>query len=541
MSDEDRDEATPAATPPRAASPPTFDAPPPVPPPPGRPPTVGMPRDGRVAFTAALLNLGGLGLGYLYLRRWLRALPSLTATAALLWAALPATAEGVPGAWPALFAGLALLTAVDGWRLGRPPTLGGPRLAWVPASAGVLLLALPVAGAVSFADAQRRALESDLGERLAAADRLVAEAVVAADFADAEPGYRSALDEYLAVRAAHPDTDAAGEVPGRLDSLYERATAEGSGGDWCAALDPLWFFRALPGELDEAEARRLAGRAGEDLPEPLHGCGLGLAEEAGARSAAEPLAELLAEYPDSEYAGALPGELGELQAAATDAVGGAEPCQALTRLRSLNGLFGRLPGPEFSTLAEEGAATVPEGLYRCGTDHFTAGRFGEADGVLGELVEDHPDHRRAERAGDILIAARIAAHLPEAGAELPPEPGTAGGGSVTLELRNDSPYALEFLFTGPLTGSRTLDGCDGCEVYPDDPGDAACSADLDYPTVTVELPAGDYYFLHSSPDEPTRELAESDQLDPDYVYTYCSYITEDDLGGPWLDDPGTDA
>ncbi|GAB2902862.1 hypothetical protein [Streptomyces mayteni] len=504
-----------------------------------------MPRDGRIGGTAALLNLSGLGLGYLYLRRWPRVAASLAATALLLWLALPAGAEGVSGGVALAYLGWVLLTALDAWRLGRPPTLGGlggAGRAWVPLTAGALLLAVPLGSVVWFEDAQRRALESDLQERLTVADRLVARAADAAAFDDATAAdYHSALDEYLAVRAAHPDTDAAGEVPARIDSLYEEATApRGGGEDSCAALDPLRFFQRLPDELDGTDAERLAGRAGEELPEPLHGCGLQRAERQQTGTAREPLTELLEDHPDSSYADALPGELGALQGAAADGIGGDEPCAALDRLRSLNTLFGELPGEEFTALAEEGAGPVPEGLYRCGTDRFLAGEFSEADGMLAELVEGYPDHGRADRAGDILIAAQIAAQLPAAGAELPPEPGTAGGAEVTLELYNDSPYALEFLYTGPATGTRTVDACDGCQVYPSDPGDGACAADRDYPSTTLRLPAGDYHFLHRSPDESTRNLVDSDGLDADYVYTYCSYVTEEDLGWPGLEDPGTD-
>lgn len=247
-------------------------------------------------------------------------------------------------------------------------------------------------------------------------------------------------------------------------------------------------------------------------------------------AARAPLTELLQDHAESEYAAALPDELGERQRDVIEALGGDAPCEALERLRSLNQLFGDLPGAAFGEMAADGAEPVPEGLYQCGTTSFLAGDFGGAGDVLTELVDDYPDHERVDRAGDILIAAEIAEELPSAGEELPPTSGSTGGAVITLEVFNDSPYELELLFTGPRTGSERVAACGDCSLYPGDPGDSACSeSGVDYPSTTLELPAGDYYFLHRSPGEETRHLAEADSFDPDYIYTYCSYITEDDL------------
>ncbi|WP_059006088.1 hypothetical protein [Streptomyces specialis] len=500
----------------------------PIPPPPTRPPTAGLPRDPRVAATAALLNLSGVGAGYLYLRRWRRAIPSWIATGALLRAALPVEADGIPGLWPVLYAGWLVLTALDGWRLAGPAPVAG-RGPWLPLTAGVLLLAGPATAGVFFGRAREQALEDDLTERLVAADALVGRAA-GEPFTVAEDSYRSALTEYLAVRADHPETDAAGTVPDHVDDLYRRATGGGSADDPCAVLDPLRFFRELPGEFDDSEADRLAERAVEALPEPLHGCGLLRADGSGVAAAEAPLTELLADHADSAYATGLPDELGERQRAAIGALAEEAPCEALERLRSLNELLGALPGEAFSRMAAEGQEPVPEGLYQCGTDRFLAGAFTDAGETLTELVDEHPGHQRVDRAGDILIAARIAEHMPAAGAELPPDPGSASGPTITVEVFNDSPYELELLYTGPRTGSERVGACDGCSLYPADPGDSACAdSGIDYPSTTLELPVGDYWFLHQSPGQATSPLVEADTFEPDYIYTYCSYITEDDL------------
>ncbi|RKN07025.1 hypothetical protein D7319_20245 [Streptomyces radicis] len=512
------------------------------PPPPSVPPTAGMPRDPGTAATAALLNLSGLGLGHLYLRRWVRALPAWLVTGALLFVALPVTADGINGLWVVLWLVVALATAADAYRLAGPAAPNRRGL-WIPITAGVLLLALPAAGVVLFNDAQRQALEDDLQEVLAAADARV-ERVGDEPFGDAEDTYRSALGQYLGVRDDHPDTDAAGEVPDRLDALYEDATAARTGEDDCAGVVPLRFFVGLPEEFDDSEAERLAERAGGALPGPLHGCGVSqIASDPEA--AGESLRELLDEHGESEQATGLPGELGDRQRTAVDGIGGDAPCASLDELRSLNTLFAGLPGAEFTQLADDGQGPIPEGLYQCGTDSFLGGSYDVADTHLNELVTDHPGHERVDHAQKVLIASQIAAEYPPAGEELPPE-NDGGGATVTVEVLNDSPQELEILWTGPTTGSQTVGPCDGCSVYPVDPGDSSCSSGTDYPTTTLQLPAGDYHFLHRSPGLSMRTLTETSSLNADFIYTWCSYTTEEDLLFPDLPDlpdleGGTDA
>ncbi|RBM20795.1 hypothetical protein DEH69_07500 [Streptomyces sp. PT12] len=506
------------------------------------PPTAGLPRDPGTAATAALLNLSGLGAGYLYLRRWLRAVPAWLVTGALLFVALPVTAEGIDGLWVVLWLGVALATAADAYRLAGPAAPGRRGL-WIPVTAGALLLALPAAGVVFFNDAKRQALEDDLQDVLAAADAQV-ERVGDEPFGDAEDTYRSALGQYLGVRDDHPDTDAAGEVPDRLDALYEGATAARTGEDDCASVVPLRFFVGLPDEFDDSEAERLAERAGGALPGPLHDCGVSqIANDPEA--AGESLRELLDEHGESEQAAGLPGELGDRQRTAIDGIGGDAPCASLDELRSLNTLFAGLPGGEFTQLADDGQGPVPEGLYQCGTDSFLGGSYDVADTHLNELVTDHPDHERVDHARKVLIASQIAAEHPPAGEQLPPE-NDGGGATVTVEVLNDSPQELEILWTGPTTGSQTVGPCDGCSVYPVDPGDSSCSSGRDYPTTTLQLPAGDYHFLHRSPGLSMRTLTETSSLNADFIYTWCSYTTEDDLLFPDLPDlpdleGGTDA
>lgn len=529
-----------------------YPPPPSAPPPPQYPPSVPPPpRDGLTAATAAVLNLSGLGLGYLFLRRWRRAIPCWIATAALLFAALPVEPEGIAGIWVVLY-GVALVAfALDAWRVGGPPPAPyGPTPApygrppsrpWLPLAAGVLLLALPATSVVCYGSAQNAALEEELEQRLTAADRIVREAE-GASFGSAREDYDSALTRYLNVSEDHPDSDAAETLPGRLDDLYEQATE--SSGDDCADLDALRYFKELPEESGGAQAERLAQRADEDLPAPLHGCGLQRVESGDPDGAADVLTELLEDYPDSEYATGLSAELSDRQSSAVDAIGGEDSCGALDEVGWLAELADQLPGEkeEYAQIADDGLAAEPEGLYQCGTDQFLEGSYADSVSTLRQLVSDYPDNGHVDRAGDIIIAAQIAEEIPAAGDDLPPEEGTTGGGSVTVTIYNDSPYEQEVLYTGPNTAKKTIAACGSCSVYSSDPGESACSADVTYPSITLHLPAGTYHFLHRSVGEDSESPATStDSLSTAYTYSFCSYSYEDyGYGYDDYDDYGDD-
>ena len=108
-----------------------------------------------LSATVALLNLTGWGLGYLYLRLWIRWLVHFLAFAGLLALAWWSSGLLPPALWWAL-AGLGLLwMALDGWRLARrrredaPPTAGGRR--WAPLALALVLLLAEAAGLTSYA------------------------------------------------------------------------------------------------------------------------------------------------------------------------------------------------------------------------------------------------------------------------------------------------------------------------------------------------------------------------------------------------------
>lgn len=98
----------------------------------------------------ALLNLTGLGLGYLYMHRWLRWLIHFLLTGSLIAIAFLSNAAHSPFFWLTVF-GLWLLWMVfDGWRQARRlvqavpiETVGRP---WLPIVLAVLIIGLEAAG-----------------------------------------------------------------------------------------------------------------------------------------------------------------------------------------------------------------------------------------------------------------------------------------------------------------------------------------------------------------------------------------------------------
>lgn len=110
------------------------------------------------AILVGLLNLSGLGLGYLILRSWVRWGIHVLATIALLLGAFLADAAKLPMVWiPALSLWL-MWMAFDGWRKAREisgnaaevPALLSAQNQWLLLAAAILLLVFEAAGFVAY-------------------------------------------------------------------------------------------------------------------------------------------------------------------------------------------------------------------------------------------------------------------------------------------------------------------------------------------------------------------------------------------------------
>jgi hypothetical protein len=512
-----------------------------APPPPGRPPTVGPPpqADPGRAVGAGLLNLSGLGLGYVLLRQWAGAAVCVAATAALLVTALPADVEGVPGWAVAGYAVLLVLAALDGARRGLRARRALPVRPAVAVVAGAALLAVPVSGVVLYRGAQHEAVEEMLLGRLAAADALVRPADGAAYGSGDEERYGRALDQYRRLAEEHAGSRAAKLVPDRIDAFYRTVAAPYEKREYCRSVRPLKYLRTVPDKVGEGLLGKWASWPDAPLATSLYECGmtnLGTVPGSSAATGGE-LAELRRTFPDSGQAARVVPAIRTKVEAHRRALGGGDPCPAVGELRRIGTTVGGLGGADAEGLAGETGAAVESGTYSCGVDQFRDKKFGEARATLSGFATTYRSSGNAARARSIAVAAEIAVARPGAGRALPAT-GTPGGGRMTYTVSNDSPGETVVLFTGPVTGSFTLPACAGCAPYPlGTPSRNTCKdSRKNYPKRTLSLPAGTYYFASKSQGRPvSRQASTETRVRPGYTYTLCTYTSP---RTPFTDLPG---
>ncbi|MBN0046718.1 hypothetical protein JS756_21930 [Streptomyces actuosus] len=501
-----------------------------VPPMPSSPPPA--PPDALRAVTVAVLNLTGLGLGYALLRRWLPAAGCWAATALLLLVALPADADGVPTAVPVVYGAVLAVAAVHGAVAGLRARLARPARVPLALLLGVLLLAVPVGGAVLYDGARAEALQQQLLDRLERADHVVAEAG-RQPFTSAQADYRRALADYRELATGHPGSRAAHRVPDRMKTFYATVGAVYDRKDYCTAVAPLTYLRTVPQTMPERQLGALVRWPDDRLAVSLYECGAaGLAK--GDADWPRRFGELLAAFPESAQAARVEPAVDGAVGRAEKALRGDEPCTAVRQLRDLATRVTALTAEQTQdgALAEDArraTGSADAGLYACGVDQYGDGDFEAAQGTMEDFAEKNPKDRNRARAQKIAIAAEIARTVPEAGKRLPT---TASGGGIRVTVKNDSPHDITVLYTGPVTGRFTIEACGACRTYPLattlGPAFEPCGdRGRTYPQRTISLPPGTTYFVHkpssgatAAPGKDTAELTSG------YIYTECAYTTE---------------
>lgn len=494
-----------------------------LPPPPVHPPTVGAPADPVRAVAVALLNLSGLGLGYALLRCWVQAAVCWAATAVLLLVALPADVDGVPRGALVGYLVLLLLAAADGARRALRTPLAWPPKAPLAVALGLALLLVPAGGTVAYDGARDEAVEQMLLDRLADTDKLVS-AQQGKDFATAEAGFKRALGRYDSLAADHPGSRAADLVPQRLQKFYATVAAPYDDKNYCGAVAPLTYLRSVPDTVGKDRLGNLTTWPDDRLATSLLECGtssLGTAD--GGQ-----LGELLATFPDSPQAAEVEPTITSAIDTRKKALSGAEPCTATDQLRAIGKTAADLPGSASRALSERADSAVESGTYACGVDQFEDGDFASARETLTDFADTYKNDKNRARAQQIAIAAEIAEDRPAAGTRLP-STSTPGGSRMDLAIRNDSPDAVEVLYTGPVTGRLSLSKCASCTSYSSETTgrSLACKAGKPYPKKTLHLPAGQYHFLYKPIDSTglgtARIHSDGIKIQPGYVYTDCTY------------------
>jgi hypothetical protein len=498
-----------------------------VPPKPAVPPRV--PADRLRAAAVALLNLTGLGLGYALLRRWLPVLGCVVATGVLLVVVLPARPDGPPAGLLAAYAAVLLFAAVHGAAAGlrtfvrwRSP---------VALLLGVVLLAVPVGGALLYGSARDAATERMLLGRLRQADAEV-QAAKGLPFATAEPRYRQALAQYRDLTDHHPQSEAARRVPASLAAYYRAVAAPYDQGRYCDAVAPLTYLRTLPGVLGARRLGPLAGWPDDRLATALYRCGTG-GLGSGGSSGAGPLGVLLATFPHSRQAAGVEPAVGAAIDAVAAAVGQGDPCGATARLRALRAQAAALPGAAAGLADALGRDTgradhgIEAGTYACGVAQYRGGSYGDALTTFNGFLDTYQQDPNRALAQKYAVAAEVAQQDPAAGRTVPT---LASGGDIAVTFENDSPDPVRVLYTGPVTGSLTLPACSACTAYPNDAAgqNSACKdTGRAYPQRTVDLPTGTEYFLHEPQgDSGATPGSDSTTLRSGYVYTECAFVVD---------------
>ncbi|MEU9450365.1 hypothetical protein [Streptomyces sp. NPDC048277] len=492
------------------------------------------PPDAVRATAVALLNLSGLGLGYLLVRRWIPMAGCLAATVVLLLVALPADADGVPGAALVLYAVLLLLAAVHGAFVGLRTRLVWPGQRPVALVLGVVLLAVPVGGALWYDGAQKEAVERALLDRLDRADKRVSAAGQEA-FATAKSDYQDALAVYRDLAVNHSGSRAAAQVPDRMRTYYTTVAAAYSHNDYCTAIEPLKYLRTVPDSMPKNLLGTLTHWPDDRLATSLYECGAGGLTGGGADWVTQ-FGDLLSTFPDSGQAAKVVPAVDAAETKAAKAVSGSDPCTAVKQLHTLNTQILQLSNGSGSGSGSDGLVKVAAranssgdaGEYQCGVKQYKDRDYEQAQQTMEQFVTDNPHDKNRDRAGKIAIGAEVAQTLPDAGDKLPT---TAGGGGISVTVKNDSPDDITVLYTGPVTGSFTLKACGSCKAYSFAssliPGWQPCSDSKNYPQRTISLPPGTTYFVHK-PKTDTTATPGSDtaKLRYGYVYTECAYTTQ---------------
>ena len=291
-------------------------------------PTLGPPSsEGRWPLVVALLNLTGLGLGYLYMKRWLRWLIHLLLTTGLIATAYLTDGARRPGLWVAVLSLWLLWMAFDGWRQARRLARATPEETtsrrWVPAAVAFFLLMLEAAGLWGYAALGRRTFadgmaaywdadcrtamqrfnrvttlyELTLSPNVAAADAGIVECslLVFAENARAQGEYAQAVDGYEAYLHHYPES---------LLILFARGAVAETYAEWATGLaqkedyqGAIFKYQAVLSDYPETPTGKQAAALAAGT---YTGWAAQLREAGKHGEAIEKHHIVLAEYPDTQ-------------------------------------------------------------------------------------------------------------------------------------------------------------------------------------------------------------------------------------------------
>lgn len=502
---------------------------------------------------AAALNLTGLGLGYFYLRRWVRGGSYLVITAALVVTAFLTNASSLSWPWQVLAPLWVVLAALDAWRLAwaAPPGRPAPVLAkLLTLGLAVLLIAGGTVAYLAYRDAGQRAFDDGvqaqrnvdcvraaeqfalvtgvyelaLSPNVPAADakRSECDALNKADGDRAEGRFADAVAGYRAFRSSHPDSALAPALAGRLEgtfqdwgkSLRERGDLDAAVTAYRDGLSELGPTSPVRAELAATYVERATKTRGA-LP----------TTEAelltSVQSVMDDLLVVRNEFGDTPAAGSVGQAMTDTMNALHPPFAAVGHCGAVPVLDHLAGL----PADKIAEISTPVADNRLIALSECGLQKFRESSFSEAKDMFAAVEGGYPQSPQAAQARSARIAAEVA--IAKAGPPIAlPEPFTTDTpGAIEVVYFNVTDQPVQVLVAGTTAHQFDLPACVGCPPYEA----GACDTASGKPSFTLRLRPGSYDVL-SRPQPGIGSLTfnqgfSTDVLEPGYTYTNCTYLT----------------
>lgn len=479
---------------------------------------------------AALLNLTGLAVGYLYLGRRLRAVVYLGVTTAAVATAFLTDAATNPWPWRVCGAYWVAWQAVEVWWLAPRPA----RRQWVPAALGVTLVAATVAGLLAYGAAARSAYGAGR-----AAQSTGDCATAMARYDEVTGPYELTLTDTVAAAAAAHEVCRRYAAAAMFAQLNAPAEAVRRLQELATPFDPL--LPAIRAKLTDTYVRWAHRNRREHryipaidvyrrlLSDPLALPNVGqvrveladtyLAEAATFTDTAKVLDNLTLvadKFADTPAAHRLPAEVAKAFAPVAASVA-TRPCPAVPTLDK----FTALP-PELLT----GIALHPtraQATMRCGISEFSAGSYASAITMFESFLASYPKDPAAPQALSALIAARVSA---ESAFSLPLPPPYSGNtpGTINVTFYNDRNQPTHVLLAGATAHEFVLPACPTCpSEYA--AGQETCPTLAGLPSVTLRLNAGLYHFITVDDDgSDIATLSDFLQVTPFFDHTMCLFV-----------------
>lgn len=475
-----------------------YEAVPPVisyTPPPEKP--AGPPKS---VLAAALLNLTGLGLGYVYLRYRVLAVVALVLTAGIVTLGFVTDAADRPWVWRGAVLGWVLLlfghAAFLASRRAPGPHGRGPVVAGLVAVAVVAggYVGYGVAGAATYDRGVTAQADGDCVTATDAFDTVTgpfeltlstdvpaarARTVECAAFQKARVAqdrddYESAIVLYDDFGKLYPDSVLAPHVHTNLaDTHFAKATS--------------W-------------------------QEPL--------TATAARLSVDTLLMLTREYGDTAVVKKVPPAIAEVFTAATKPYGAGKFCDSLEVLGYFAGLDAASVGKKIVADAHTFRA---KSLYECGLGQYRAKKMSDAVTQFDAFLKSYPKDGRVKQVKAARISAVVGLAM-KVTLPLPPPLGGNNTGSIPISFYNDSRDPVTVLIAGPTAHQIKLPGCPACpKMYPkNDP--KACADLAGRPSVTLRLTPTTYYYTTESAGL-MHDVSNKVPLQVNYEYTQCIYTS----------------